>query len=356
MNIRNEIFAMTLRLRILAPMVLLIGGPVPAAQADTLIILNKSEASASLIDLASGEEVARVATGNAPHEAAVSRDGRTAVATNYGTAENPGNSLTVIDVASATATKTIDLSPYTRPHGIEFFADGKRVAVTAEAQKALLVVDLDSGSVVQAIETGQQTSHMVALTADEKRAFVANIGSGSVTAIDLEKGEHIADIETGEGAEGITITPDGGHVWATNRAADTVSVIEAESLEVIATLSSASFPIRAKATPDGKWVLVSNAQSDDLTVFAADSKTEARRISMALKPSDTEGRLFGDSFGRSSVPVGVLVAPDGKRAFVAHANADVVSVVNLETWEVEGTLRGGKEPDGMAYSTLDVRK
>lgn len=331
-------------------------GLVPAVSADTVIVLNKSEASASLVDLDSGEEVARVPTGEGPHEVAVSPDGKTAVVGNYGTGEDPGNTLTVIDVESAKAVKTIDLGEYSRPHGIEFFADGDRVAVTVEANQALIVVDVAAGEVVQAVDTGQEVSHMVALTPDEKRAFVANIGSGSMTVIDLENGERIANIQTGEGAEGITVTPDGKHVWVTNRGADTVSVIDAQSLEIVKTLPSASFPIRAKATPDGKWVLVTNARSDELAVFHAEDMEEHKRIKMALKAEDSEGRLFGDAFDQSSVPIGVLVAPDGSRAFVAHANSDVVSVIDLESWEITGYLRGGKEPDGLGYSTREVAR
>lgn len=324
------------------------------APADTLIVLNKSEASASLIDLEAGREVARVETGEGPHEVAVSPDGRTAVVGNYGTGASPGNSLTVVDVESAIAVKTIDLGEYARPHGIEYLPGGKRVAVTVEANQALILVDVESGRVVLAVDTDQQVSHMVAVAPDGGRAFVANIGSGSMTAIDLENGERIANLPTGEGAEGITVTPDGRHVWVTNRGDDTVSVIDAESLEIVKTLPSASFPIRAKATPDGKWVLVTNARSDELAVFDAEGMQESRRIKMDLKAGDTGGRLFEDAFGQSSVPIGVLVAPDGRRAFVAQANADVVSIVDLGSWRISGYLRAGKEPDGLGYSSREV--
>jgi YVTN family beta-propeller protein len=80
--------------------------------AGTLVVLNKSEASASLIDDATGKVIALVPTGNAPHEVAVSPDGRLAVGTNYGTREAPGSSLTVIDISSARAVKTIDLGDF----------------------------------------------------------------------------------------------------------------------------------------------------------------------------------------------------------------------------------------------------
>jgi YVTN family beta-propeller protein len=319
-----------------------------------LVVLNKSEASASLIDIDSGKEVARVPTGDGPHEVAISPDGRTAVVCDYGVRGTPGNTLTVIDVESAQSTKSIDLGDYSRPHGIVYLRSGDRVVVTAEGQKALIIVDVDKGKVVQAIDTAQEVSHMVALTPDEKRAFVANIGSGSMTASDLEKGERSANVETGEGAEGIDVTPDGKHVWVTNRGADTISVLDAQSLEVVKTVESASFPIRAKVTPDGKWVLVTNARSDELAVFDARRMQEHRRIKMKLEAEETSGRLFGDQFDKSSVPIGVLVSPNGERAYVAHANSDAISIVDLKTWEISGKVRGGKEPDGLAYSKRDV--
>lgn len=333
-----------------------VGSFTAAAHGDTLVVLNKSEASASLIDVDSGEEVARVPTGNGPHEVAVSPDGRTAVVCDYGALGAPGNTLTVIDVESARVTKTIDLVGYSRPHGIVYLRDGHRVVVTAESEKALIVVDVDKGVVLQAIDTGQDVSHMVALTPDEKRAFVANIGSGSMTAIDLEKGKRIANVETGNGAEGIDVTPDGKHVWVTNRDADTVSILDAQSLEIVKTVESASFPIRAKATPDGKWVLVTNARSDELAVFDANTMQEHKRIKMLLEAEETTGRLFGDQFDKSSVPIGILVSPSGKHAYVAHANSDAISIVDLNTWKISGKVRGGKEPDGLGYSKRDVEE
>ncbi len=327
---------------------------VATAGQGTLVVLNKAEASASLIDLDAGVVVATIPTGEGPHEVAVSPDGQLAVATSYGTDRAPGSTLAVIDLPGAKAVKTVDLGEYGRPHGIVWLKDGRHVLVTAEAKKAVITVDVATGSVTRAVETGQEISHMLAVAPDGSRAFVANIGSGSVTAIDLEKAERIANIGAGEGAEGIDITPDGREVWITNRAADTVTVIDASSLEVLKELRAGSFPIRAKATPDGRHVLVSNARSGDMSVFDVATKGETRRIPMKLEVGETEGRLFGGRFGSSSVPIGILIRPDGKRAYVAHANADVVSIVDLETWEVTGSLRPGKEPDGLGFSPLSV--
>ncbi|MBD3849958.1 MAG: beta-propeller fold lactonase family protein, partial [Acidobacteria bacterium] len=321
-------------------------------QADTLVVLNKSEATASLIDLESGKVRATLATDFGPHEAATSPDGRLALVGNYGSREKPGSSLTVIDVPGAKVVKTIDLGEYRRPHGLLFLPDGRRALVTAEGNRALLLVDVEKGVIERSFETDQDVSHMVEVALDGRKAFVANIGSGSVSVIDLKKGIVVRTIETGAGAEGITASIDGKEIWVTNRSADTVSVIDAESLEILKQIPCASFPIRAKATPDGKHVLVSCARSADIAVLDAASRKEVRRIPQDLRAVDTGDRLFGDQFGESSVPIGIVIHPSGKKAWVAHTNADVVVEIDLESWEIVRLLEAGREPDGMAYSTL----
>ena len=59
-----------------------------------------------------------------------------------------------------------------------------------------------------------------------------------------------------------------------------------------------------------------------------------------------------ESGGRGPVPVGILLEPDGKLAFVANTNADLVTVIDLTTWKIAGRLTAGKEPDGLGYSRL----
>lgn len=337
----------------LIPLLVALAAPPSAG---TLVVLNKSEARASLIDLASGRTVGTVPTGEGPHEAAVSPDGRRAVATNYGTRTSPGASLTVIDVPAARALGTIALPGCPRPHGARFM-DASRLAVTCEGARSLAVVDVDSGLTVAEIPTVQEVSHMVAVAPGARRAFVANIGSGTVTAVDLAAKKVLAQITTGKGAEGIELSPDGRELWVTNREADTVTVVDPASLKVVASLPSASFPIRVAFTPDGRHALVSNARSGDVTVFDARGRREIARISMkALARAPEPGapdRLANTLAGGSGpAPVGILVPPGGRVAYVANTNADVVAVVDLATWSVTGTLRAGKEPDGMAWSPL----
>ena len=317
----------------------------------TLYVLNKSDANVSPIDTATGKAAGTIPVGDGPHEAVVSADGKTLVVCNYGR-QTPGRSLTVINTETGDVRGTMDLREYHRPHGITFLPGTDTIAVTAEAEKKLLLIDVKTGEMIASIDTDQEISHMVAVTPDAKRAFVANIGSGSISVIDLVKHKLIKTVRTGEGAEGIAVHPTRPEVWVTNRSHDSVAVVNTKTLEIETKIICHEFPIRIAFTPDGGYALVSNAKSGDISVINTESKTIARRIDMneqSVEGDEQDKRLFSDQFGKSPVPVGILIRPDGRFAYVANTNADVVSVIDLSTWTIVDRLRAGTEPDGLAW-------
>jgi len=323
---------------------------------DMLVVLNKTDNTASIIDLASKQALATVSTGFGPHEAEMIPGGRVVVVSNYGTGEKPGHSLTVLDLQNRAAVGTVELGEGTRPHGLRAIS-ADRTLVTAEGTKELLVTDPRHRKLMARIPLGKETSHMVVATSDGTRAFVANIGSGSVSVVDLSAGKAIAEIKTGAGAEGIDIRPDDAEVWVVNRDANTISVIDAKKLSVAATIPVGEFPIRIKFVPGGKRALVSCAKTGDVAVLDVATRKEIRRVSMDREavPGSTD-RIFSTRFGKSPVPVGILVAPDGRRAYVASTNADVVSVIDLQKLAVVDRITAGKEPDGLAGAFKSVSR
>jgi len=325
---------------------------LPNAWAATLVVANKAEATASLINLENGKVVATLPTGEGPHEVGISPDGELAMVSNYGRRGSGGNSLTLIDISSASVVKTIDLGEYSRPHGVEW-VDKDKVAVTVEGNQALIVVDVEQASVSEVIKTDQDVSHMVALDPARNRAYTTNMGSASLTVIDLESAKRLENINTGKGAEGLTVSAGEGRIWVTNRDEDTITVLDGNTLESLKTFSSKGFPIRATATAKGQ-VLVTRARAGDLVIYDAASFDEVRTVPFDINSMGAEDRLFGDRFGDSSVPIGVVVDNAGERAFVAHANADVITEIDLESGDIVRLLRAGKEPDGMGYSTINT--
>ncbi len=329
----------------IAAFFLLLSGAAAAAPAPAssgrLVILNKSDDTATIVEAETGKFVATIPVGHGPHEAAMLSDGRTCAVSDYGDREKPGRTITLLDVEKGTKIGAIELPSGARPHGFAPLPDG-RLLVTAEGLKELLVVDPKARRVEQRIPTFQDVSHMVVSTPDGARAFVANIGSGSVTVIEGRKA--IRQIPTGKGAEGIAITPDGRQVWVANRESDTVTVIDARSLDVIGEIAAAVLPIRVKITPDGKRALVSCASSGEVAIFDTATRQPIGRIAVAAAP---EAGASSSPGARPEV-VGLLAAPDNRRAWVAVGGADFVAALDLEKLAVIGRIVAGHGPDGMA--------
>ena len=326
------------------------------ASAQTLVVLSKSFDRVSFLDPTRPIEVGAAAVDVGPHEAATSPDGKTVVVCNYGR-QGGGRTLTLLDVETRKATGSIFLGEHSRPHGI-LFLDNDRVIVTTEGSQSVLVVNIKTKQIESAIKTDQNVSHMVALNHDKSRAFIANIGSGTVTAIDLNGKAVIKQIPTGAGAEGIWAHPTKNEVWVTNREANTVSIIDANTLEVVQEMECPEVPIRVAITPDGTKALVSCASSGDVAIFDTESRELIKRLHMdadVVNVEERNRRLFGDEFGESPVPVGILIEPDGSRAWVANTNADMLTIIDLTNLTIARQIRSQGEPDGMAWSPLPVR-
>ncbi len=306
--------------------------PAVAHAQDQLLVLNKNAAEAVVLDATSGARVASMPTGPFPHEVTVSPDGRTAVVADYG-AQEPGHTLTVLDLVAHEPLRTIELGEYRRPHGIVWLPDTRQVAVTSEMSKHVVVVDVDAGRVVRAIPTDQDGTHMLVLTADGRRAYTANLGSGSVTLVDLAAGTALKTARVGRSPEAIDVSPDGREVWAADRVLNYVTVLNAATLDSVAAIPAGAMPNRLHFTPDGRWVLLSNARDGNVAVYDAKARTQVGAI----------------AFGDGSMPLGILLAPDGRRAWVAMSTQRKVAEVDVATRRVVRLLDTGDTPDGMAY-------
>jgi len=323
--------------------------PTPTrGPAGRLIVVGKSDNAFSIIDTSNGKLVATAPTEPGPHEVEILADGKTAAISIYGKSGSPGRHVLLIDAGTGNTLSTVDIGERSRPHGLAALPDGG-LLVTSEGSKELAVVDAKTGKVTKRIPTGKDVSHMVAASPDGKRAWVTSIAAGTLSAVDLGAGKVTGDVATGRGAEGVAVTPDGREVWVANREANTISVVDAATLKVAATIQAGEFPIRVKFTPDGKRAIVSFTGSGDVGVFDRASRALVKRVPLGRDAvAGQDSRVFKKRFGTSPAPVGILVSPDGKRAWVAASHADVVSAINLEELRVEDAWPAGKEPDGLA--------
>lgn len=300
----------------------------PAA-AETLLIGNKNENTVSFLDLASGAEQARLATGNAPHEIAISPDGRQAAVVAYG-----GTSIDILDIAGKRVARRIEIAPNAGPHGIIWLRSGHLV-IAADRSNSLVLVDPGTGT-VRAAPTEQKGSHMVAVSPDQRRAYVANIISGTISVFEVPSLRKIEDIRVGGLPEGVAVSRDGTRLWVGNNSTPEVRVVDLKSRRIVATLPTDPIAIRVAVSPDGKTAVTSNFTSGTLSVFDA----------RALRPLRTI-RVSGD---RAALQVTLQFSKDSKRIFVAETGRNTIAEVDLASGQVLRRLQAGKGGDGLAIA------
>lgn len=312
----------------------------------TLLTANRDSGTVSLFDLERGIEIARLPIGpRIPHELAVSPDGRRAVTSEYGGAENPGRRVVVIDVVEARIAGRIDLGPRSRPHGLAFLPDGRRVVATMEQADRIALVDTENLAVLGTYPTGGRESHMVRLSPDGRLAYVTSRGGeGTLSIVSLREDLPAVVIPTGAGAEGLAVAPDGTEVWVANRDAASISIVDPVAAAVVATIATHPGPSRVAISAAGRVLVPSGG--------TAESSMKYRTVYDAFTRRAVAERGARGSRDAPASYRGLIV---GERAFVVDRAARSITLVDLATLESVATIpNGGVDADGLAYSPLRV--
>ena len=317
----------------------------------TLLALSKREHTLAIVDPATLQVIGRAPVGPDPHEVIASSDGKTAYVSIYGGGRY--HALSVIDLVEKKALPDIDTGALNGPHGLTFV--GGKLWFTAEGAKAIASYDPATAKIDWIMGTGQNRTHMIYVTPDEKQIYTTNISSATVSILEkvalppmgpppgmrpppggsqprMEWNQTV--IAVGKGDEGFDVSPDGHELWTANAQDGTLSVIDLESRKVTATLDAKTFGAnRLKFTPDGKLVLISRLSDGDLAIYEAASRKHFKTVHI----------------GHGAA--GILMDPDGQRAFIACSPDNYIVVLDLKTLEVTSHIDVGGEPDGLAWAT-----
>jgi YVTN family beta-propeller protein len=305
-----------------------------------LLVLSKSDRTASIVDPAALKVLARMPSGPDPHEIVADADGKLAYISNYGGPGGAYNTISVVDLREHKALAPIDLGVLRGAHGLAFVAG--KLWFTAETNKVIGTYDPTTRRVDWVLGTGQNRTHMIVVSENVKRIITSNVSSATMSIIDKisrqgPNGAHQDDwdetvVPVGRGAEGFDVTPDGKQIWAANAQDGTVSVLDAAGKKVIDTLNAnVRGANRLKFTPDGSLALVSTLGGPDLVILDAKTRRELKRLKI----------------GRGAA--GIQIQPDGARAYVACTPDDYVAVIDLKSLEVAGHIDAGRQPDGLAW-------
>jgi YVTN family beta-propeller protein len=319
-----------------------------SAQQYYLLALSKADHTLAIVDPVTFKVIARIPVGPDPHEVIASNDGKTAYVSNY--AGGSLHELDIIDLVAQKPLPMVDTKPLIGLHGLDF-AKGK-VWFTAEGSKTIGSYDPQSGQVDWAMGTGQGRTHMIYVTPDAKRIYTTNVSSGTVSILvdsllpppTSPTGQPFPGakphrdwihtiIPVSVGSEGFDVSPDGRELWTAAAPDGVISIIDLIQLKKSGKIDSKALGAnRLKFTPDGKRVLITSLSTGDLFIYDAISHKELKRINT----------------GRGAA--GILVAPDGSRAFIGCTADNYVAVVDLKTLQVTGHIDVGGGPDGLAWA------
>ena len=313
---------------------------IPAsAAAQTLLVVNQGDSDVSIVDPASGREGAKIAektTGVHGHEIAVSADGRTAFVPIYGSSGvgSPGidgHEMLIMDLPTKAIVGNIDFGHGVRPHCAVLDPASGLLYVTTELDKTVTVIDPKNRKIVGAVPTGQEESHMLAISHDGRLGYTANVGPGTVSVLDLVGRKTVAVIPVSGKVQRISISVDDKLVFTADQTKPQLAVIDTATPKVKTWIALPGLGYGTAATQDGRRLLVAIPSTNQVAVVDLRSMQVVRRIEVDPRPQE------------------ILIRPDGKVAYVSCAGGKVAAI-DLEKWNVEKLIPAGNYPDGLAWA------
>lgn len=192
--------------------------------------------------------------------------------------------------------------------------------------------------------------------AEAGKLYVADEGANTVSIIDTTSFKKVGSIAVGQGPHNVQVAPDGKQVWVTNngepgKAADKMApeampepahgampgagavwVIDTASDAVVAKIPVGPHPAHVVLANDGRTAYITNG--GDNTVSVVD--TAAQRV-VATIP-----------VGAS--PHGLRISPDGKQAWVANLNGGTVTVIDTGSRKPVAAIAVGKGPAQVGFT------
>ncbi len=322
-------------------------GPQSPGPPGTVVVSNMRDHTATVLEAATGRVLATLPTGQGPHEVTISRDGRWALVSNYGTREQGGSSITVIDIARLEVTRTIDLGEYRRPHGMAFFPGDTLVAVTSEVSHAVLLLDFRSGHVIRAVPTNGRTTHMLGLSAAGDRMVTSNIADNTISSLEPLGTTEPVVIRVARQPEGIAITPDGREAWAGSNQDSVVVIVNLRTGLPADTLRGFGLPYRIGISGDGRRAVISDPVKGEIRLYDVATRRARATITVARDSLVTTAEVPG-----SPSPEGVAVSHDGRWAFVTLQGRNRLAIVDVERGVIVGYGQTGTWSDGVGYSPV----
>lgn len=304
----------------------------------SLLVANQGDRTLSIIDPATGKQVAAVPVGGVTgHEVAATPDGRTAFVPIYGNSGvakpgTDGSTLAVIDIPSRKVTATVDFGHGVRPHCPIYDPVSKMLYVTTELDQTITIIDPKTLKIVGTIPTNETYSHMLAIAHDGKRGYTANFRPGTVSVLDIPNRKVVTVIAISPATQRIAVSRDDKMVFTADQTTPRLAVIDTATNEIKSWVDLPGEGYGTGPTLDNQWLLVTVPGKNEVAVVDLKSLKVVKTIEVPAAPQE------------------VLMNPNGKEAYVSCNVKNQVAVIDLGSWKVKALIDAGKTADGLAWA------
>lgn len=191
------------------------------------------------------------------------------------------------------------------------------------------------------------------------KVYVANEEENTVSVLDAESFKKVGTVPVGQEPHNVQVSPDGKLAWVTNNGErrkegdeqarmksmkmpmpenqamndrGEVWAIDTATDTVVAKIPVGSHPAHVVLAPDGRFAYVTNAGDNTVSVV------------------DTGGRQVAAVIPVGAFPHGIRISPDGKQAYVANLKGGTVSVIDTETRKQITQIPAGKGPAQVGFT------
>lgn len=310
-----------------------------AADKGSLIAVNQNDDNLSLIDLATGTQVAKLTEEGhiKAHEVAVSPDGKTLYVPIYGSAGvghkgTDGSEMLVMDVASRKVIHVVDFGHGIRPHKPVYDIARHLLYVTGELDQAVMAIDPKTYKTLYTIPTGQSESHMLVISHDGRFGYTANVGPGSVSVLDLKTHITAAIIPVAKHIQRIAISKDDKTVYVSDTESPRLAVIDTASRAIKTWVDLPAKGYGSAVTLDGRLLVLTLPSSKQIALVDLSTLQVTKTIDVPGHPQE------------------VLLSHDGATAWVSCSISKQVAAIDTKTWQVKALLPAGMWVDGLAWT------
>jgi YVTN family beta-propeller protein len=239
-----------------------------------------------------------------------------------------------------------------------------------------------SGLPLEVIADAPLTGHTTrwdyaSVDGSKHRLYLAHLGDSVVTVFDTQRREVVKDIPKVSHVHGVLAIPELGRVYASATGTDEVVAIDDRTLEITARVPGGHYPDGMAYAPEVHRLYVSDEHGNTETVIDVETNKRVATIVLGGEVGNSQydpvsKHIFANVqtlnqlveidpgtdrvVERIDLPGadgnhGLLIEPEGRRAFIACEGNDRLLVLDLQTKKVTASFAVGKDPDVLALDS-----